>query len=135
MGFRSQKAGGMPVTVLEFLRYPVFFSSTFAMLRAPSFYTVVGNGPGRSRRSAFPLLWLWSVDGSKEMCPFMKRLCETCEHFSPAHTCIEKPTWGHCMRLVCGRLAGKAEKGSPVFTWADSLCDDYRPNQPTPVRR
>jgi len=25
MGFRSQKAGGMPVTVLEFLRYPVFF--------------------------------------------------------------------------------------------------------------
>ncbi|HSW02446.1 MAG TPA: hypothetical protein VLI39_19940 [Sedimentisphaerales bacterium] len=65
----------------------------------------------------------------------MKRLCETCEHFSPAYTCIEKPTWGHCMRLVSGRVARPAEKGSPVFTWADSLCDDYRPKQAAPVRR
>ncbi len=56
----------------------------------------------------------------------MKRLCETCEHFSPAQTCIEKPTWGHCMRLVKGRPGRGAGKGAPVFTWADSVCGDFR---------
>lgn len=65
----------------------------------------------------------------------MKRLCETCEHFSPAHTCIEKPTWGHCLRLVNGKAGRNVGKGSPVFTWADSLCDDYRPKLPAPARK
>jgi len=56
----------------------------------------------------------------------MKRLCEMCEYFSAAHTCIEKPTWGHCMRLVKGRSGRGMGKGTPIFTWADSVCGDYR---------
>jgi len=39
------------------------------------------------------------------------------------------------MRLVNGRFACHVAKGSPVFTWADSLCDDYRPKQAAPARR
>jgi len=65
----------------------------------------------------------------------MKRVCETCEHFSPAHTCIEKPTWGYCMRLAGGNTERKAERGSPRFTWADAVCDDFRLKAPVPARR
>ena len=57
----------------------------------------------------------------------MERQCETCEYFSPAHTCIEKPTWGHCMRLVRGRPDGGSEKGSPVFAWANGSHSGYDP--------
>jgi len=30
------------------------------------------------------------------------------------------------MRLVTGRSGRAAGKGSPIFTWADSVCADFR---------
>jgi len=54
------------------------------------------------------------------------RLCETCEHFSPAYTCIEKPTWGYCLRLAKDPSGRELHHVRPLFTWADNECDQFR---------
>ncbi|OHB65397.1 MAG: hypothetical protein A2Y76_10540 [Planctomycetes bacterium RBG_13_60_9] len=59
----------------------------------------------------------------------IERLCETCEHFSPAHACMEKPTWGHCMKQVKGKPGSTSGKPVPLFTWADNHCDDFQSRQ------
>jgi hypothetical protein len=64
-----------------------------------------------------------------------ERLCEACEHFSPAHTCIEKPTWGHCMKLVEAKPGWSTGKLRPLFTWADNHCDGFQSRQSSPIRR
>ncbi len=38
-----------------------------------------------------------------------QQLCEACVFFAPAHTCIEKPTWGHCLKLVKAKPGWGAE--------------------------
>jgi hypothetical protein len=63
-----------------------------------------------------------------------QQLCDACVFFSPAHTCIEKPTWGHCLKLVKARPDWGAQKLRPFFTWADNHCDDFQPRQPSVVR-
>lgn len=65
----------------------------------------------------------------------MKRVCGICEHFSSAQTCIEKPTWGYCMRFADGLPGRSGQKGSPRFTWADGVCDDFRPRLSVSARR
>ena len=64
----------------------------------------------------------------------IQQLCEACAFFSPAHTCIEKPTWGHCMKLVKARPNGSAGDLRPLFTWADNHCDDFQQRRPSSVR-
>jgi len=61
----------------------------------------------------------------------MERVCEKCEHFSPAHTCIEKPVWGYCMRLAKSGMG--EQKGSLRFTWADSQCNEFRQRLAVPA--
>ena len=63
------------------------------------------------------------------------QLCEACEHFSPAHTCIERPTWGHCMKLVKAKPGWSTVELRPLFTWADNHCDDFQVRPPSSVRR
>lgn len=65
----------------------------------------------------------------------MKRVCGACEHFSPAHTCIEKPTWGYCMRLAEEMSRRSGQKGSPLFAWADGICDDFKPKLSVTAQR
>jgi hypothetical protein len=60
--------------------------------------------------------------------------CGACALFAPAHTCIEKPTWGHCLKLVRANPGGKLGSPQPLFTWADNHCDDFQPRQPSAVR-
>lgn len=55
-----------------------------------------------------------------------ERRCNTCNHFSPALTCIERPTWGHCLRLLKSPSGG-SPAGKSRFTWADSTCDNHQP--------
>jgi len=64
-----------------------------------------------------------------------RQLCDGCEFFSPAHTCIEKPAWGHCMKLVKTQPGWITGKPRPLFTWADNHCDDFQPRQSSSVRR
>jgi hypothetical protein len=66
------------------------------------------------------------VDFRQERYVADERLCNICNHFSPALTCIEKPTWGRCMRLAGGHC-GDAAKGRSLFTWADNVCDKFQP--------
>lgn len=63
-----------------------------------------------------------------------EHLCEACEFFTPAHTCIEKPTWGHCMKLVKTKPGWNAGKPRSLFTWADHHCDDFQARQSCPSR-
>ncbi len=63
------------------------------------------------------------------------RLCERCEFFNPAHTCIEKPTWGHCTKLIQAKPEWGTVKLRPMFTWADSHCDGFQTRQSAAVRR
>ena len=63
-----------------------------------------------------------------------QRLCVACEFFAAAHTCIEKPTWGYCRRLLKLRLELGAGKLRPTFTWADNHCDDFQARQSSSVR-
>jgi len=65
----------------------------------------------------------------------MDRVCGTCEHFSPAHTCIEKPTWGYCTRGIGGKGGHADREDATRFTWADAVCRDYRPREPASSRR
>jgi len=62
-------------------------------------------------------------------------LCKACEFFSPALSCIEKPRWGHCMRLIKAQDRCGPGPLQPRFTWADSHCDDFQPRQSSPIRR
>ncbi len=61
--------------------------------------------------------------------------CETCRHFDPAHSCIERPTWGHCRQAVS---AGDKDSLG-LFTWADDICEftesRYEPNRLRPMSR
>lgn len=41
----------------------------------------------------------------------------------PAYTCIEKPTWGHCV-WPGQNQGGKKTKG--LFTWADDTCGHFQ---------
>lgn len=64
------------------------------------------------------------------------RLCQACEHFSPAYTCIEKPTWGYCMRLTKDRARREFSSVRPPFTWADNKCEQFQQRgQPSACRR
>ncbi|MBM4024380.1 MAG: hypothetical protein FJ280_03100 [Planctomycetes bacterium] len=63
------------------------------------------------------------------------QLCSACEHFAPAHTCIERPTWGHCMKLIGAKPGWSTQKLRPFFTWADNRCDDFQARQAPVVRR
>lgn len=63
------------------------------------------------------------------------RLCEACEYFSPAHVCMEKPTWGHCLKLARAEAGGGPGREQPLFTWADSHCDDFQTRQASCVPR
>ncbi len=56
-----------------------------------------------------------------------ERRCKTCSHFSPALTCIERPTWGRCLRLLKNPCGGSAPAGKSLFVWADNTCDSYQP--------
>jgi hypothetical protein len=56
-----------------------------------------------------------------------ERLCHACEHFSPAFTCMEKPTWGYCERQAVGPPGGHPTQTRSSFTWADSRCDNFQP--------
>jgi hypothetical protein len=62
-----------------------------------------------------------------------QRRCGACEFFRPARTCMEKPTWGHCMKLVKIKPDWSVGKLRPLFTWADNHCDDYRTPQASSV--
>lgn len=64
----------------------------------------------------------------------MKRVCRTCEYFSPAHTCIERPTWGYCMRLTVEEHSCGGQKGTALFTWADGICRDFKARQSVAAR-
>jgi len=64
-----------------------------------------------------------------------QRRCEACEFFAPAHTCIEKPTWGHCMKLVKAKPDWGVGKLRPFFTWADGHCDGFQLREASSVRR
>ena len=61
--------------------------------------------------------------------------CETCRYFDPAHSCVERPTWGHCRQNV--RPGDKKSLG--LFTWADDVCEyvkpRFEPAQPRPTSR
>jgi hypothetical protein len=48
--------------------------------------------------------------------------CANCRFFSPAQTCIEKPTWGHCAKLAANASRDKSQKAEPLFTWANDMC-------------
>jgi len=37
------------------------------------------------------------------------------------------------MKLLNERFSLQMGKGSPVFTWADSLCNDYRAKKTAPL--
>jgi hypothetical protein len=63
-----------------------------------------------------------------------RQFCEACEFFAPVPGRMEKPTWGQCMKLVAGKIGGSAGKPRPLFTWADSHCDDFQAKG-LPVRR
>jgi hypothetical protein len=63
-----------------------------------------------------------------------ERLCNTCDFFSPALTCVERPTWGRCMRLAKGQSVGKAPAGRALFTWVDNNCENYQPRGQPPRR-
>jgi len=63
-----------------------------------------------------------------------ERLCLACVYFSPAHTCIERPTWGHCLKRVTPTPGAGAGTGQPRFTWADNHCDDFQMRQPADKR-
>lgn len=52
-----------------------------------------------------------------------ERQCESCRHFMPAYTCIEKPTWGHCGWP--GQNQGGKKTGG-LFTWADDTCGHFQ---------
>lgn len=55
-----------------------------------------------------------------------ERRCENCRYFTPAYTCIEKPTWGHCAwagQSQAGKSGKKKVKG--LFTWADDVCGHF----------
>lgn len=59
--------------------------------------------------------------------------CEGCRYFSPARTCIEKPTWGHCTWATGtdadqGRMEG-------LFTWADDTCPHFVRRRQSLLRR
>jgi hypothetical protein len=60
-----------------------------------------------------------------------ERLCDTCEHFSPALTCMRKPSWGLCKKAANGPPAGNVPKTKLSFTWADHRCDSFRPRDPS----
>jgi len=52
---------------------------------------------------------------------------------SPARTCIEKPTWGHCTWATGtnpdqGRMEG-------LFTWADDTCPHFVMRRQSLLRR
>jgi len=52
-----------------------------------------------------------------------ERICVRCRHFSPARTCMEKPTWGHCMWSV---PEGKDEtERQGRFAWAEAVCEHF----------
>ena len=59
--------------------------------------------------------------------------CEWCQYFAPAYTCIEKPTWGHCM--WSGFSGRRAKQNNGLFTWADDTCMNYLAKQEEPARR
>jgi hypothetical protein len=59
--------------------------------------------------------------------------CERCRYFASAYTCMEKPTWGHCMWAGFRNRANK--QGSGLFTWADDSCTNYRAKQTETVTR
>ena len=64
-----------------------------------------------------------------------QRVCETCEFFAPARTCFEKPTWGHCQRLVQAKQEPNVPALRPFFTWADNHCDDFQVRPSSAVSR
>jgi hypothetical protein len=59
--------------------------------------------------------------------------CATCRYFASAYTCMEKPTWGHCM--WSGYRNRRDNQGAGLFTWADDSCVNYRARQEEPARR
>jgi len=63
-----------------------------------------------------------------------ERLCENCHFFSPAQTCIEKPTWGHCMWPVNHRSRENGRNPHPLFTWADATCSHFAPRREAATR-
>lgn len=60
------------------------------------------------------------------------QLCGACRHFSPAYTCVERPTWGYCMKRVRSPGTGTDRAAEAVFTWADNCCDDFQPRRQVP---
>ncbi len=60
------------------------------------------------------------------------QLCQACRHFSPAYTCVERPTWGYCIKRARGPETGADPPVEPVFTWADNRCDDFQSRQRVP---
>ena len=58
--------------------------------------------------------------------------CEVCRYFASAYTCIEKPTWGHCMWSGHKNRSGQ---GTGLFTWADDSCVNYRVRQEEPAKQ
>jgi hypothetical protein len=51
--------------------------------------------------------------------------CSNCQFFSPAQTCIEKPTWGHCSKLTARNGRERTQQAQPLFTWADDMCPAF----------
>ncbi|HNY77309.1 MAG: hypothetical protein RBS72_02385 [Sedimentisphaerales bacterium] len=53
----------------------------------------------------------------------IEQRCELCRYFSPARTCIEKPTWGHCTWAIPTDADSDGMAG--LFTWADDTCQHF----------
>ena len=60
--------------------------------------------------------------------------CQACEFFVPARSHAEKPVWGRCLKLVRGKTDARTDKARPLFTWADSHCDDLQMREPPALR-
>jgi hypothetical protein len=63
------------------------------------------------------------------------RVCSECRFFCPAQTCIVKPTWGHCTKLLGCSGRDKLRKVEPLFTWANDTCEVFQPRASAAPRR
>jgi hypothetical protein len=99
------------------------------MYTSPAFKDRSGDRDANSVSFEFRLGNVWRTDEE----PMNELRCEHCQYFAPAYTCIEKPTWGHCMWAGFKTRSSKRTNG--LFTWADDACGNYCVKQPEPARR
>ena len=63
----------------------------------------------------------------------MERQCGRCRFFSAARSCMEKPTWGHCLYGV--HEGGDCTEAEGRFTWANKTCEHFKVREGVSVFR